>query len=230
MKRDAPVKRLYRLIEEVAQSHSVLIGIYVFCVAFIIVALISLFCKDYSNSGFWENLRVEAHGMLFDILVIGVIILFLNRLAEKQIENRRYLDEIDDFRGWKSEEAAHRIAGNIKRLNRNRYKGKINLVLCHLPTVDLYGENLRGANLTNATLTNTDLTHTNLDGAILRGANLEKTKLSVTDLAETDLRAVKKLTLDQLSEVKSLYKAKLDLELMEHVKEQYPYLLEEPKE
>ncbi len=63
--------------------------------------------------------------MLFDILVIGVLILFLNKLAEKRVDNRRYLEEIEDFRGWESEEAAYRIAGNLKRLKRNGYKGRL---------------------------------------------------------------------------------------------------------
>ncbi len=62
--------------------------------------------------------------MLFDILVIGIFILSLNRLAEKRIENQRYIDEIDDFRGWRSKEAAYKIAGNIRRLNRNGFKGQ----------------------------------------------------------------------------------------------------------
>ncbi len=72
-----------------------------------------------------ENVFVKAHGMLFDILVIGILILFLSKLAEKRIANQRYLDEIDDFRDWESDEAAHRIAGNIRRLNKNRFKGRI---------------------------------------------------------------------------------------------------------
>jgi hypothetical protein len=37
------------------------------------------------------------------------------------------------------------------------------------------------------------------------------------------------LTIEQLSEVKTLYKSKLDSELMEQVKEKHPHLLEKPK-
>jgi hypothetical protein len=40
----------------------------------------------------------------------------------------------------------------------------------------------------------------------------------------------KNLTIKQLSKVKTLYKAKLDPELMEQVKKCCPHLLEEPKE
>ena len=39
----------------------------------------------------------------------------------------------------------------------------------------------------------------------------------------------KSLTIEQLSDVKTLYKAKLHPRLMAQVKEKYPHLLEKPK-
>ena len=50
------------------------------------------------------------------------------------------------------------------------------------------------------------------------------------DLQEADLRFAKNLTIDVLSATKTLYKAKLDPELLEQIKEKYPSLLEKPKE
>lgn len=178
-------EKWYERLTGLIPTNTVLISIIVFIITSLIVIFIS---QNFYDKEFWGNILVEAHGMLFDILVIGVFILSLNKLAEKRIENQKYLDEIDDFRGWKSSEAAFRIAGNIKRLNRNRCKSKINLVTCYLSSVDLYGENLRGANLTNATLMGADLTKTDLTGAIIRGANLIGTNLAGTDLKGTDLR------------------------------------------
>lgn len=242
------------------KNNSVYISVAALLIFFVIVFSLTIGQgKGYYEAGFYNNLLVEAHGMLFDILVIGIFILALNRLADKQNQNKRYLDEIDDFRGWKSEEAACRIAGNIRRLNRNRYKGKLILVTCYLPSIDLYGAYLRGANLTRARLDGTDLVHANLKEAILTDADLSKTKLMAanlegakldraklfaadlrgTDLSgvcltganleRVDLRRCSGLDIDQLSEAKSLYMAKLDPELMEQVKAKCPHLLEEPK-
>ena len=140
------------------------------------------------NKTFLENVLVEAHGMLFDILVIGILILFLNKLAEKRITNQRYIDEIDDFRGWLNKEAAHRIAGNIKRLNRNGFKGKINLSDCFLNSIDLNGINLQEANLDNAKLQNADLKNANLQKAYFVGANLKKADLKGANLKGADLK------------------------------------------
>ena len=49
------------------------------------------------------------------------------------------------------------------------------------------------------------------------------------NLSEADLTQVKNFSINELSEAKTLYKAKLDPELMEQVKDKYPHLLEEPK-
>jgi len=298
MKKEPPIKKLYDEIISLLPTSAVTIAFIVFILSAITVKAVSLIYYDYWDPEFWKNIRVEAHGMLFDILVIGVLILFLNRRAEKRIENQRYLDEIDDFRGWKSDEAAHRIAGNIKRLNRNGYKGKIILANCYLPSIDLYNANLKGANLCsadlresllnganlfNASLTSAilietqfkrailikaalyeavltkanledaqliganleyaiidgaclqkailieaDLTFANLKGSFLQDADLEFAVLEGTNLQGANLKRVRNLTLEQLSEVKSLYEAKLDPELLKEVEEKYPHLLKKP--
>jgi BTB/POZ domain-containing protein KCTD9 len=134
--------------------------------------------------------------MLLDILVIGIFILWLNRKGEKRLEIRRYREEIDDFRGWDSDEAGYRIAGNIKRLNRNGITD-IRLEKCHLIKVnisdvdlsgsDLSGANLSGANLSDANLTSVDLSGTNLTSASLSGTNLTSASLTRAKLSSAIL-------------------------------------------
>lgn len=256
---------IYRIIKRLMPTSAVAISIAVFIIASLIVTHVS---RNYYDGDFMENVLVEAHGMLFDILVIGVIILFLNKLTEKRIENQRYIDEIDDFRGWEAPEAAHRIAGNLKRLKRNGYKGKVDLRDCYLGCVDLHKDGLieyfskhlaginlmkgelRRANLQDATLYNVDLQKADLRDAYCRdarftnaefqGAKLQNADLHSADLREADLlnanlqyaelREISNLTLEQLSVVKSLYKALLDPELLEQVRESYPHLLEKPED
>ncbi len=225
-------------------------------VAVYLVGLVSF--PDYYNSEFWKNIRVEAHGMLFDILVLGLLFSWLHGLGEKRRLIKRYEDEIDDFRGWKSEEAARRIRGNILRLNREGVH-KINLHNCFLKGVhlgeaklggaildeaDLRDAILRDADLGRAIITNADLRGIDLNGAILDGANLiganfeevflgsaddlSDAKLMDADLRGVDLRGAKGLTIKQLREAKTLYQAKLDPELESQVKEKCPQLLEKP--
>ena len=57
--------------------------------------------------------------------------------------------------------------------------------------------------------------------AALRDANLRDAVLSGANLTQ-----VKNLSINKLSMVRSLHKAKLDPELMEQLKDEYPHLLE----
>ncbi len=85
----------------------------------------------------------------------------------------------------------------------------------NLKEANLMGAILVGANLTAAHLPRTDLRGAYLEGAILMGAYFE---------------GAINLTIEQLSQAKTLYKGKLDPELEKQMKEKYPHLLEKPKE
>jgi len=120
---------------------------------------------------------IEAHGMLFDLLIIGILIFWLNKNGEKRQRIRTYRDEIDDFRLWESEEAAFRTVGNIKRLNRHGIN-KINLVECFLARTNLNYANLVGSNLNSANISNSFLIETDLRNARLNQTNFENSNLN----------------------------------------------------
>ncbi len=77
---------------------------------------------------------------------------------------------------------------------------------------NLKGTCFNEVNFTEANLSRANLKGANLTGANLRGANLDGSRVRI----------------EQLSKVRTLYKAKLDSKLLEQVKEYYPHLLEEP--
>ncbi len=201
---------IYRVIKRLIPTSAVSISIVVFVIASLVVVRFSC---SYYDGDFMENVLVEAHGMLFDILVIGVLILALNKLVEKRMENQRYRDEIDDFRGWESEEAAYRIAGNLRRLKRNGYRGKVDLSGCCLGRIDMKRDGL--LEYFKKYLVGIDLLHGDLQKANLQGAKFHPAG---------------QLGLIHLSSIKSLYRAKLDPELLKQVREKYPYLLDKPVE
>jgi len=110
-----------------------------------------------------------------------------------------------------------------------------NLKNRNLENADMYKAFLVKADLRGASLNDANLWYSNLQQAKLDGANLQKTMLVGANLKEAslwyvDLTRAKNLTIEQLSKVKTLYKVKLDPELMEQVKKCCPHLLEEPKE
>ena len=131
---------------------------------------------------------------------------------------------------------------------------KADLRGANLENADLKGSDLREADLRGANLKKTDLLRADLREADLRGANLENADLRGSDLREADLRwttlieadliaadlskanlrgvdlrGIQFLTPNQLSQVKTLYQAKLDPELEIQLINQYPHLLENHK-
>lgn len=147
------------------------------------VLVLALSLRYYINDfeAFIPQILAEAHGMIFDIAVIGILIFWLNQNGEVRQRIRTYRDEIDDFRLWESEEAAFRTVGNIKRLNRHRIY-EINLVNCFLARTNLNYCNLKGSNLNSANISQSSLIEANLENTRLNQTNLENSNLNQVNL------------------------------------------------
>jgi hypothetical protein len=156
-------------------SSLVLVG-----VAFVVIGLsLRYYINDFDD--FIQQILAEAHGMIFDIAVIGILIFWLNQNGEVRRRIRMYKDEIDDFRMWESEEAAFRTVGNIKRLNRHKIY-EINLVNCYLPRTNLNYVQLMGSNLNSANISQASLIEANLENARLNQTNFENSNLNQLNL------------------------------------------------
>jgi uncharacterized protein YjbI with pentapeptide repeats len=158
-----------------------LTSLIVLVVVTVTVVLLSLkyYIRDFE--GFWVQILAEAHGMIFDIAIIGILLFWLNQNGEKRQRIRTYRDEIDDFRMIESDQAAFRLVGNIKRLNRNKIH-EINLVNCYLARTQLNYINLKGSNLNSVNLSNASLLEVNLENARLNQTNLENANLNQANL------------------------------------------------
>ncbi len=145
--------------------------------------VMGLSLKYYINDfdAFWVQILAEAHGMIFDIAVIGILLFWLNKNGETRQRIKTYKDEIDDFRLWESEEAAFRTVGNLKRLNRHQIY-EINLVNCYLSKTNLNYVNLKGSNLNSANISNSSLIETNLENTRLNQTNFENSNLNQANL------------------------------------------------
>lgn len=168
-----------------------------------VIAAIIILLLDYRNGTDWEGIQVEAHGMLFDVILFGIILSFYEHYMDKKREReqleidkkrereearkdkeqriQRYREEIFDYLGWQAEEAKFRILGNIKRLNKEGVTN-INLSRAYLKGAELIRLDFQGANLTRAFLEVAMFYKVNLKGANLEKAYLEKAYLEATDL------------------------------------------------
>lgn len=178
------LKKRIRKISEVFNSvieKPLLTSSLVLLMVTILVLGLSLqyYLEDFDT--FIQQVLAEAHGMIFDIAVIGILIFWLNQNGEIRQRIRTYKDEIDDFRLWESEEAAFRTVGNIKRLNRHKIH-EINLVNCYLPRTNLNYVNLSGSNLNSSNVTQSSLIECNFENARLNQTNFENSNLNQANL------------------------------------------------
>jgi uncharacterized protein YjbI with pentapeptide repeats len=267
-------KRVYSISEK-----PILTSTIVLIFTGIIVLLASLPYYRENFHSFYGQVLAEAHGMIFDIAVIGILIFWLNKTGETRTRIRTYKDEIDDFRLWESEEAAFRTVGNIKRLNRHKLYN-INLAHSFLVKTNLNYVTLTEANLNYANLSNSALIDVNFEGARLnqtnfencnmnqamfkksyangasfkdaylikanfeksflikadfrnaflmeanlRGAYLTGADFTNSNLYKADLRGARGITIETLSEAKTLYLAKFDEELQREIQQDHPELV-----
>ena len=182
------IDRFRGLIERLAAQSTVLIAFLVFVGAALIVVPLSMPFYLDNSLNFWENIVAEAHGVLFDLLIIGWFLLWLNKIAERRVRNNRYREEIEDYLGWRSPEATLRIVGNIRRLNRGGTKAAFRLTEAYLNDAKLGNSNLAQSDLWGAHLDNASLRESNLDGSNLAGASLEGADMERASLVEADLR------------------------------------------
>jgi len=180
MKKKTIKERLSDKFDEVVEKPLLTSAIVLVCVAVVVLGLsLSYYISDFHN--FWGQILAEAHGMIFDIAVIGILLFWLNQNGVTRQQIRTYKDEIDDFRLWESEEAAFRTVGNIKRLNRHKIY-EINLVNCHLSRTNLSHVNLTASNLNSANLSNSSLIETNLENTRLNQTIFENSNLNQANL------------------------------------------------
>lgn len=131
---------------------------------------------------FYQNLLAEFHGTLVDILVIGILILWLNKIGEKKVRISSYLDEIEDFREWRSEEAKYRIVGNIRRLNRDKvYSLPIN-------NLDLNDITLKYINLRSSKVNYSNFSNSNFIEINFAHSKMHQTKFKNTYLNKCNFR------------------------------------------
>ncbi|MDM8568688.1 pentapeptide repeat-containing protein [Thiotrichales bacterium HSG1] len=186
------ITRFEKQIQRFFALHPVVLGLIVFIIVTIIIASLSMPFYQANLWDFWGNVLVEGHGMIFDLLIIGVFVFWLHRIGRKHLLIIRYREQIDDFLGWEHQEAMFKLITLIKKLNHwgisDIHLSGAHLKGAFLREVNLKGANLDGSNLIEANLINAHLKHAYLIGADLTRANLTNAVLIKTDLRRADLR------------------------------------------
>lgn len=193
--------------------------------ALIVMGLSFIYLDGYPASRIGDIL-VEAHGLLFDLVVFGILFVGFSKMQEKKHEDRINCNLIDDYRNWTSEEATHRILGGIRRLSENNYH-HIDASGCFLRNANLDGVLLASANFRHAMLRGASFRRAKLRGANLYGADCRGVDFSDSDLdkcilAGADLRGARGLESKQVRKAHSLKNSRLSPDLYARLAKEAP--------
>lgn len=203
------------LLEKPVRFFCLVFGTVSILITFLDIIWLDLFNSNSEN--FLDNrnnILVEAHGLVFDLLLLGVVLSIYEQARIKREERKmriiKYLEELENYRGMTNETAAYSVANLVRRLKREGLKD-IDYSLLHLgrcskeiieevvrkkyipaslENLNLAEANLEAAELPKANLKEANLRHTNLKKAFLIGANLQEANLQEVNLQEAELSEV----------------------------------------
>ena len=88
--------------------------------AAVVVVTLAVLSRSYDDwNGIWQGVFVEGAGATMDLALFGILIAVVAGRRERNREIKAQEELIDDLKKWNSEEARHRIAGAVRRLNRS---------------------------------------------------------------------------------------------------------------
>jgi hypothetical protein len=150
--------------------------IAVSCLVFVFIGSL-LVWLNYKFGISFSDIQVEAHGLLMDVVVFGILILWINKVRDWHNLRLRYHEESDDFRDWKSDEAKYRILGSIKRLVRLGER-----------RIDVNRAYLSGIHLENFSFEDANFNCTDLSEAYISGCSFKRVDFTGASFAKATIR------------------------------------------
>ena len=131
-------------------------------ILFVIILIQFTFVRNYSNyNDISQGIMIEAFGFIADIILFGIAITLYEMIWKKKEMLTRYLEELEDYRGWNEKEASYRVFGLIKRLHKLN-KTDINLSNCYFEEVPFSKNSFNGFDFKESLLYGTKFKKCNL--------------------------------------------------------------------
>lgn len=111
------IARLVRWTKREFFEYTILLSLVLLVVGVSLVSALYLAIPGLQD-GFFNGVFVEFNGMLFDLVVFGILFALFVRATERRREVQRQQEIIEDYKKWDSDEGRLRIAGAVRRLNR----------------------------------------------------------------------------------------------------------------
>jgi len=148
----------------------------------------------YSKS-FFENVLVEAHGAVLDLLIVGVILYWFEQRRDRRHQIDRLEEELADLRLYRAPDAPYRTLGTIRRLlalDKNGLQiSEMTLSNLEIRDIKLSGCNLHATVFTDSRMKHVQFDNCSLDAAIFVGVVLEDIRLANSSLKRAKFQNAK---------------------------------------
>ncbi len=166
-----------------------------FLAVIVLLALVIFFSLDYylnEFNSFYPQILAEAHGMVFDLFVVGVLVFWLDKSREKRWMISHYTEELEDLAVIKSKDSSLIASSLIKRLNRLGVTSfRINglfLMKSNLRKCDLTSSSMLEVDLSGAKAERTNFTKALLNNSLFNGAMCNEAKFQNAYAMAADFR------------------------------------------
>ncbi|CAH6871573.1 conserved hypothetical protein [Vibrio chagasii] len=139
------------------------------------------------NKDFWENVLVEAHGMVFDILIIGVIIVWLDTRRTTFNEKKSMINELSDMSYLDLPEVNHRKVGMMHRLNKLGVES-FNIDELIIAEVKVKGLIVDASTLNNLKVMRSSISETHFTETALLRADFSDTQIKSTKFLNCEMK------------------------------------------
>jgi BTB/POZ domain-containing protein KCTD9 len=182
VKKQNKLKRVLKKIWHNIINNKKFFWLLAFVIWGIVVFIIDFLKGKLSSKEHWDNVLVEMHGMLMDIVVFGLLITIYDEINERKNEKKKLMEEINDFKNWGTDEAANRIIGSIKKLNRMQVY-KIDISYGKVIAADL-----TYCKFNESTFSYSDFRKSSFDYTVMRGVDIGGSKFSYCRFLQTDMQ------------------------------------------
>jgi len=166
-------------------KESMIFYVLVLLVVLSIIVVYLTYCINLKDGyGYpWKDILVEAHGLLFDLFFLGIIIYKFELRHNKKNEISKLISDIDIFRNIKVK--VHQIAYKLIYYKNQGFLKEVDLSKCYLKKAQFKGKNLEGVIFSKAKLQGA-----NFKKAILTNVKFNNAKLQNVDFSKAEMKGV----------------------------------------
>jgi len=141
------------------------------------------------NKAFWENVLVEAHGMVFDILIIGVVVIWLDTRRSNFNERLNMENDLNDLSYLNLPEVNHKKIGIMYRLNQMGVE-KFDINELIIIDVRIKRLSVKSSALNNLKASKSLINESQFNSTSLEFADFSQTQIKSTSFHDCEMKKV----------------------------------------